>query len=289
MWDPDAEDNEKIVAERDRIVDRMVAYFLAREGAKALFLSGSLAAGTADTWSDIDFRVVVEPERYERFLEERSTAPAGWGDLLFNQVPPGSTHSVSHFRPFIKVDTFYYSPIHLQASPWYTLPIRVLFDPERLVECVIEKSRGLAFVPTAQEVDESVTHGLAAAHEVFRRLSRGEPAYAGRILDELRQAMIDAEDYLQQRPAYGFSHLETRADETFVATLYQSYCPLEREPIQRSLAGLAEVYRLQVLNLHRTFRLARNLEHDLDSIDIVLRGPERAPPSWSREPHGEAR
>ena len=262
-------DPADIVAERDRVLDRMVRYFLDRSGTKALFLSGSLAAGTADAWSDIDFRAVVTPEVYEGFLAGRESAPSAWGDLLFNQVRPGTSHSVSHFRPFLKVDTFYYRPDQLIPSPWYTLPTKVLFDPEGLVKRVIEESRGMAFVPAADTVERSIGFGLAAAHEVLRRARRGELCYAKQILDELRLAVVDADDYLNGRPWYGLSHFESRADPRLVAVVQTSHGPLEREAILRNLGSLAERYREQILGLHRRFPLSRDLEADLAAVGVV--------------------
>jgi nucleotidyltransferase-like protein len=287
-------DPSGIGAERDRTLARMVQYFLDQKGTKALFLSGSVAAGQTDEYSDIDFRVVVDPPFYEEFLARRMTAPAPWGDLLFNQCRPGTNHSVSHFRPFFKVDTFYYRPHELLPSPWYTLPTRVLFDPGQIIQRIIQESRGLRFVPTIEQVEHSINFGLAAAHEVLRRVSRGELAYAHSILDELRRALVDADDYLHERPWYGFSHLETRAEASFVATIHGSYCSLDKEAICESLARLAEVYREQVVALHRRFGLERDLGNDVDSLDIIwnintgsLRPPGTAvlaspqdPPAW---------
>lgn len=240
-------------AERERVLGRMVEYFRTREGVQALFVSGSLAAGTADAWSDIDFRVVVVAERHAAFLAERETAPATWGELLFNQVRPGTLHSVSHFRPFFKVDTFYYRPEHLVPSPWYTLPVRVLFDPEGRVEAVIRQSAGLEFVPTAAQVEETVRYGLAAAHEGYRRAVRGELCYAEAILNELREAILDADDFLNARPWYRFSHFESRADPEVVAAIHGSYCPLEREALLGALGRLVELFGRQVEALYRRF------------------------------------
>jgi predicted nucleotidyltransferase len=256
-------------AARDRTLDRMVEYFVRREGTVALFLSGSLAAGTADAHSDIDFRAVVSRERHERFLLERESAPAAWGDVLFTQVPPESIHSVSHFRPFFKVDVFYYRPDLLVPSPWHTLPTRVLYDPESLVQRVLDASRGLPFVPPAAEVERCIGFGLSAEHEAYRRAFRGELAYAAAILDELRQAIAVADDYLGGRPWQGLSHFETRADPALVAAIHQSYGPLEQADLYRGLLGLTELFRAQMLRLHRQFSLTRGLQQDLDAIEII--------------------
>ena len=260
------------VAERERTLGRMIAYFRAAAGTKGIFLAGSLAAGTADAYSDIDFRVVIAPEEYAARLAERAQAAAEWGSLLFVQAPAGSVHSVAHFRPFFKVDTFYYHPNQLRPSPWYTLPTAILYDPEGLVSDLVERSQGLRFTPDAEMVERSIEFGLAAAHEVLRRANRGEIGYALAILEELRRAVIDAGDFLKERPWYGFSHLESRVDPTLLAAIQASYCLPDPEAIRRSLAGLVEGYAEQIRSLHQNFGLARELETDLECIRLVTTG-----------------
>lgn len=57
---------EAIIAERDRTLNRMVEYFLGREGTKALFVSGSVAAEESDAYSDIDFGIAAAHEVFRR-------------------------------------------------------------------------------------------------------------------------------------------------------------------------------------------------------------------------------
>lgn len=45
---------------------------------------------------------------------------------------------------------------HLQPSPWYSLPIQVIYDPEELVKNLIEASKDLSFVPDVDEVDRLI-------------------------------------------------------------------------------------------------------------------------------------
>jgi hypothetical protein len=126
-------------------------------------------------------------------------------------------------------------------------------------------------------VEHSINVGLAAAHEVFRRVRRGELVYAMKLLDELRWAIVEADDCLNERPWYGFSHFETRTDPRFAAVIYGSYCPLEKDAICKCLIQLAELYREQILLLHQRFKLARSLQNDVDSIEIITGCDGREP------------
>jgi len=53
---------EELNAARPLLVDRVVEYFLAKEGIEVLFVQGSVASDSTDEFSDIDFRVVVQAE-----------------------------------------------------------------------------------------------------------------------------------------------------------------------------------------------------------------------------------
>ncbi|BAY48537.1 hypothetical protein SAMD00079811_61620 [Scytonema sp. HK-05] len=59
---------QELNAARQLLLDRVVEYFLAKQGIEVLFVQGSVASGSTDEFSDIDFRVVVQPEFYEHFL-----------------------------------------------------------------------------------------------------------------------------------------------------------------------------------------------------------------------------
>jgi hypothetical protein len=169
------------------------------QGVVGIFLGGSLAAGTADAYSDIDLRVVVTPDRHRWFIEHRRKIPNSWPGFLFNEWLPRTQHCVSHFKPFNKIDIFYYAADALKPSPWYTLPIKPLHDPEGFVSNLIANSTGLGFEVTEDEVDYSISKGLSAAHEAFRRARRGEILYAQTLLDEFRQHIMQADDLLFDR------------------------------------------------------------------------------------------
>src|SRR5690606_32371530 len=108
-------------------------------------------------------------------------------------------HCVSHFRPFGKIDIFYYDVSSLEPSPWYTLPIAILYDPKGIVADLVGRSRGLRFAVGEDEVDFSISKGLAAAHETYRRAAREEQHDAQALLDEVRQHIMQADDLLNDR------------------------------------------------------------------------------------------
>ncbi|TCV76404.1 hypothetical protein EDE05_108226 [Neorhizobium sp. R1-B] len=163
-----------------------VGWFKSDVSVLGIFLGGSVAAESADAYSDIDLRIVVASEQHSQFVEKRREIPAQWPGFLFNERLPNTPHCVSHFLPFGKIDIFYFDAARLVPSPWYRLPIRILHDPTGIVAEVVEQSAGLTFAVRADELDISISKGLAAAQETYRRAKRGELFYAQTLLDELK-------------------------------------------------------------------------------------------------------
>ena len=92
--------------------------------------------------------------------------------LPVQRVDAGAQHCVSHFRPFCKIDIFYLSEEGLKPSPWYGLPHTILHDPSGVIITLSARSKGLSFATSIEEVDHSISKGLAAAHEAYRQAHR---------------------------------------------------------------------------------------------------------------------
>lgn len=105
---------------------------------------------------------------------------------------------MSHFRPFLKIDVFYWTPEIFTPSPWFKLPAEVFLDRTGLVQRVLEASRSLTHLrPPDAEVSRVLSKAIAGAHEVVRRARRGEVYYAQTLLDELRAHMTRLDMWIQ--------------------------------------------------------------------------------------------
>jgi len=265
--------DEKVLTDaRDRLLDTAVRFFSRDPAVTGIFLGGSLAAGSADAFSDIDLRVVVQPDRHAYYVEQRREIPKAWPGFLFNEWVPGAQHCVSHFRPFGKIDIFYHDAGTLSPSPWYRLPIRILHDPEGIVADLVKRSAELSFAVSDDELDFSISKGLAAAHETWRRAKRGELIYALTLLDELRQHIMYADDWLHdQTPETAvMAKFDRRASPDVLSVLQASYCPREADALLAALHSLVKLYRSQVVALHDKFELSRLRESDLEALHIIL-------------------
>lgn len=266
--------NERILLKaRDRLLSNTVDFFVRDPAVKGIFLSGSIPAEEADAYSDIDLRVVVTSGEHARFVENRLEMPKQWGDFLFNEWLEGAQHCVSHFKPFGKIDVFYLSLMDFQPSPWYALPQKILYDPQGVVAITIEKSQELCFEIPENVIDRSVSKGLATAHEVYRRIQKGEWVYAQSLLNGVRGNMIQAEDWIEKRPPRTgvFSKLEKQASQSMVHVIRQSYVGLDKDEMEKTLRELLRTYRKQIIELHNQFSLSRHLKNDLEAIDCILK------------------
>lgn len=264
-------DSKILIAGRDRLLAVASEHFASDPRVLAIFIAGSLAEGTADAYSDIDMRVVVAADSHSWFVANRREIPKTWPGFLFNEWIPGGQHCVSHFKPFGKIDIFYLSADTLQPSPWYGLPIEVVHDPKGVVAELVARSAALPFTVSEEDIDYSISKGLAAAHEAFRRAMRGELFYAQTLLDELRQHIMQADDWLGDRTAKtaALGKFDMRASKEALSVLTASYAPCEPQAILASLRSLVALYRKQVVALHGKFRLQRPMENDIAALELL--------------------
>lgn len=151
----------------------------------AVFYGGSIGNQNSDYYSDIDLRIVVAEEAFDRYREEKQKRAARWGDILFFEDIPFSNYSTAHYENFVKVDMFYYRLKDVLPSFWLR-NIEVFYDSSEMLEDVVAKSRQLTFEPTIEDVDLWRTKFFAALHELYRRVMRAELYYAASCLDTMR-------------------------------------------------------------------------------------------------------
>ncbi|KZE69081.1 hypothetical protein AWM68_02105 [Fictibacillus phosphorivorans] len=154
----------------------------------AVFYGGSIGKQNTDLYSDIDLRIVVKDDVFEGYRSRKKERAKKWGTVLFFEDFPWTTYSIAHFDCFIKVDTFYYKKNDLQPSVWLQ-PIKIVHDPEAIVETVRQKSLQLSYSPTEVEVEIWRNKFFAYVHEIYRRVMRNEIYYALSCVDNLRFSM----------------------------------------------------------------------------------------------------
>lgn len=204
--------------ERNRILNSAKSYFESQSGVFGLFVCGSIADGSADEYSDIDLRVVCEDGEFQSILSRRSEVPKFWGEFLFHETI-GTLHTVSYFAPFNKIDVFYISKSDLKPSPWYALPVSILFDPTSYIKNVVAQSAMLRFVSDPQQIESLFAKVIAGLHESAKRLFRNELIYGHRLAMSASDLLMYIEDALEERPPLGPSKFEKRSKSDLVKVL----------------------------------------------------------------------
>ncbi|MEX2238211.1 MAG: hypothetical protein WEB00_11820 [Dehalococcoidia bacterium] len=114
------------LALRDDLVDRLITLAQSDERIVGLWLQGSLADGTDDTYSDIDAYIAVQDDLFGNFRAERSRLGGALGTVLVEMDNPAlnATHFV--FGGLLKLDLFMerYSSIDQHTRP----AVKVLYD-----------------------------------------------------------------------------------------------------------------------------------------------------------------
>lgn len=145
----------------------------------------------------------------------------------------------------------------------------MIYDPQNLIEGVIQASQGLSFTPDHREIDRLISKGLAYSEEIYRRIMRDELFYSQSQLDSLRAILMQFDDYYQGAPSTGASHFERRGSHPCVEALISSYSPLERVLLLKALLKLLKLFHHQISQLQQTFNLQRDITTDLAWIHTI--------------------
>jgi hypothetical protein len=181
----------EIPKHRQLLLNAIQQDLISDENVLAVFYGGSLGNKNTDLYSDIDLRIVVKDEVFEKYRLNKKKRAKNWGNVLFYEDFPWATHSIAHYDTFVKVDTFYYKTKDIQPSVWLQ-NIKIVHDTTGLIEEVLAKSMDLSYEPTVQEVEIWRAKFFAYVHEAYRRVMRKEIYYALHCIDNLRLSMATA-------------------------------------------------------------------------------------------------
>lgn len=140
-----------------------------------------------------------------------------------------------------------------------------------MIAALLAQSKALEFRTSVEDIEHSISKGLAAAHEAYRRAKRGEFLYAQTLLDELRQHIMKADDLLFGRTPYTavYAKFDERGSPEVIEALAASFCGYDGPAIESALGRVVRFYRRQVVALHEKFPLVRPLESDLAALDVI--------------------
>jgi len=198
--------------------------------------------------------------------------PLKWGELLFNEWVDGTEVCVSHFRPFLKIDVFYWNADELQPSAWFNLPCTILFDRDDALRKFLKKCVSIEFdKPDTRDVSRTMSKALACAHESLRSSRRGELFYAQSMLERVRAYTVQIEDWINKfEPKDPVDlKIEKRISRRLQTALKNAYPPLDAKKIEESLIIICLVLSDQIVDLHSLFTFDRSLADDLAAVKLI--------------------
>ncbi len=179
------ERDQALPLERDRVMERLMGDLTGDPDVLAIYLSGSLAKGNFDRYSDIDIHAIVKPEAKQGFIENKRRRAAGWGRVLFYEDPlPSAPVVVTHFDCFVKIDSWYHAPEEVAPSIWLK-HAKALYDPQAVISPVLQESSKLVYKVSAEEFEVWQSKVLAFAHETYRSAMRKERSGTLQNLDRV--------------------------------------------------------------------------------------------------------
>lgn len=142
--------------QQGRVLRRVVEYFSDDARVEALVLSGSLAQGAGDAWSDVDVYIVASDAAFDDVFAERNFTAASIASPLAQftvmGVGSGSSDQIVLYDDLVKLDLMYYRSSEVVPHRKWAHAL-VLRDTHGLMGEVQQRSRGL---PVAALTDEEL-------------------------------------------------------------------------------------------------------------------------------------
>lgn len=262
---------------RDVLLKNALLDLTADSNVLAIYLSGSLAKGNFDIYSDIDLHIIVTSEQKTDFIKKKRTRSSTWGEVLFYEdFNPFSPVVVTHFDSFIKVDSWYHSPEEVVPSIWLK-DLDVLYDPHNLISSVIKESSSLDYKPSKEEVEFWRGKVIAFIHEIYRAVMRNEIYYALSNLDRVRW-LIASGWYMEMGQhldsSYGvWSKVEgkrSKLNNQQLTLLEKWTCSRDPQNIMQTMEKMIpEFFRLNKY-LSKKVEIEENEDHIKKIIDMTI-------------------
>ena len=234
--------------EHGRLLGRALAHFHPDDRVVGLVLSGSLAHGSADFYSDVDLYIVVGDGMLDAVFAERDVAAEVVGDSLFRfevePVPGGSRDYIVTYGGPVKFDFMYYQQSEVVPDrKWIGCPI--LKDSTRSMETTLTRSAGLALHQSTREVLLDLNQRFWTwCWYVFGKIMRGELWEALDGLHSMRSlAILPLLDWVAERPHESYRRLELKVDPETADRLTTTVASLESEALYAALQSSISLFR----------------------------------------------
>ncbi len=226
---PSALPEMRDLPQQTAVLRRAVEYFERDDRVTGLVLSGSLAFGRRDRWSDVDVYIVAD-EQFDAVFEERQHAAAGVGQPIAEFTvlgsPGQSSDHIVLYSNLVKLDLMYYRALDVEPHHKWANAL-VLKDVSGYLNDVQERSRslGVARLPD-EELLRLDQQFWVWAWYTLGKIMRGEYWEALSALHEIRSvAIVPLLLTLAEQHDEGYRRLEAKL-------------PDQRDVLARTVAAL---------------------------------------------------
>ena len=193
---------QSLSAERAGLLQQLERSFRANPSVVAAWVSGSLARGEADDWSDIDLHLAVADEQCAALNEHRRAFVATFGEPLLVQeapqnAPPGGSFLLVLYRATaapLEVD-WLWQPASSASIPEHA---QVLFDRVGLPRS--PSVLRLSAAEIAARISLGTTFFWAMAFIATKKILRRQPAAAFDLLRMIGHAQANVQMLLRGEP-----------------------------------------------------------------------------------------
>ncbi len=251
----------------DRLLERFATACRADERVLAAYLSGSLAAGTADEHSDLDLCLIAADETRDALWAERESLVRSLGEpLLLEDFDSGRTVF------FILADATEGELTiadlgHLTASG--IGPYRSIFDRSGILEGVILRGEPPEAAEQTEELRRIVHWFWHDLSHFITAIGRGQAWWAAGQLGALRTYCVNLTrlraDYVAPLEGYDKVDLAVAAEE--LAPLAPTFVALELVPMLHAARDMVDWFRVVAPNVTEAHSVAYPTE--LERILLV--------------------
>lgn len=239
------------------LLDRALRYYGSKEFV-GLFLGGSLAAGDADLFSDIDLHVVASDDSYLALLQERPAMMRSLGRVLCEWSTYGESQLLCLYETGVVLEVVLHRQGYL-GKPRANMKMKILSDPYGQLAAFQAECKSLA---TGMEIDAEALPLLW--QQVWAWLWRGVgqtlrgEVWEGRdYLEFMRdRAIMPLYRTLRQRTPEGYRRLETWAEPAFLKRLEATAAPPDTESVLHSLLATTSLVEELCMELAHTYGLS---------------------------------
>jgi predicted nucleotidyltransferase len=230
------------------LLERVFARFRDDTRAVGLVLSGSLAKGGADFYSDVDLYVMVRDGAFEDVLAERTATAEALGSPLFgfavDPVAGGSTDHIVLYEGPVKFDFMYLRESDLGPHPRWDGCV-VLKDTDGRLGTVVARSEALGPPrPSAEVLWELNQKFWTLSWYAFGKIERGELWEALDGLHSIRSlALVPLLDWIAERRHEGYRRLEPKTNQKQTSRLSATVAPMRASALHAALRAEVELFR----------------------------------------------